>query len=166
MAFADDLVIFGKDEACLQNQINIIMNGLKECGLNINHDKCATINLIIHSNYINKLLIQYLNKHNSITILEPYIRTTNGLRKPDILTYKINTDTAYIIDTQISTDPIDIDANYVQKTSYYNTPDITAYAKRVTNRTKVVFSSSCWNWRSVPSTLSANDLLTIGLTKK
>ena len=84
-------------------------------------------------NYINKLLIQYLNKHNYITILESYIRTTNGLRKPDILTYKINSDTAYIIDTQISTDTIDIDANYIQKTSYYNTPDITDYAKRVTN---------------------------------
>ena len=40
MAFADDLVIFGKDEACLQNQIHIIMSGLKECGLNINHGKC------------------------------------------------------------------------------------------------------------------------------
>ena len=61
---------------------------------------------------------------------------------------------------------LDIDADYIQKTSYYNTPDISAYAKRVTNRTKVVFSSSCKNWRGVPSTLSANDLLAIGLTKK
>ena len=117
-------------------------------------------------NYINNLLIQYLNKHNYITILESYIRTTNVLRKPDILTYKINSDTANIIDTQISTDTIDIDANYIHKTSYYKTPDITAYAKRVTNRTKVVFSSSCWKLRFVPSTLSANDLLAIGLTKK
>ena len=61
---------------------------------------------------------------------------------------------------------LDIDANYIQKTSYYNTPDISAYAKRVTNRTKFVFNSSCRNWRGVPSTLSANDLLAIGLTKK
>ena len=61
---------------------------------------------------------------------------------------------------------LDIDADYIQKTSYYNTPDISAYAKRVTNRTKVVFSSSCKNWRGVPSTHSANDLLAIGLTKK
>ena len=107
-----------------------------------------------------------MNKHNYIAILEPYICTTTGLRKPDIITYKINSDTAYIIDIQISTDTIDIDANYIQKKSYYNTPDITAYAKRVTNRTKVVFSSSWWNWRGVTSTLSANDLLAIGLTKK
>ena len=47
MAFAADLIIFGKDEACLQNQINIIKSGLKECGQNIDHGKCATINLII-----------------------------------------------------------------------------------------------------------------------
>ena len=107
-----------------------------------------------------------MNKHNSILILEPYIRTTNALRKSDILTYKINADTTYIIDTHVSTDTIDIGANYIQKTSYYNTPDITNYAKRVTNRTKVVFSSSYWNRRGVLSTLSANDLLAIGLTKK
>ena len=48
----------------------------------------------------------------------------------------------------------------------YNTPDITAYAKRVTNRANVVFSLSCRNWRVVTSTLSAKDLLAIGLTKK
>ena len=39
MAFAADLIIFGKDEACLQNQITIIKSGLKECGLNIDHGK-------------------------------------------------------------------------------------------------------------------------------
>ena len=42
MAFADDLVYLIK--ACLQNQINRIMSGLKECGLNIIHGKCDTIN--------------------------------------------------------------------------------------------------------------------------
>ena len=47
LAFAD-LVLFGKDEASIQNKINIIMSGLKECGLNINHGKSATMNLIIH----------------------------------------------------------------------------------------------------------------------
>ena len=48
LAFADDLVLFGKDEASIQNKINIIMSGLKECGQNINHGKSATMNLIIH----------------------------------------------------------------------------------------------------------------------
>ena len=107
-----------------------------------------------------------MNKYNYIKILEPYIRSTNGLRKPDILTYKINSETAYIIGIQISTETIDIDANYIQKTSYYNTPDLTDYAKHVTNWTKIVFSSLFWNWQGVRSILSANDLLAIGLTKK
>ena len=53
---------------------------------------------------MNNLLIQQLNKHKYITIIEPYIRTTNSLRKPDILTYKVNSDTVYIIDTQKSID--------------------------------------------------------------
>ena len=154
----------------LDTNTNCLMKGCNYKYDYLNHilQTCNyNYNSIIHRhNYINKLIIQFLNKHNYITILEPYIRTTNGLRKPDILTYKINSDSAYIIDTQISTDTIDIDANYTQKTSYYNTPDISAYAKCVTNRTKIVFISSCRNWRGVSSTLSVNDFLTIGLTKK
>ena len=59
IAFADDLVIFGKDEACLQNQINVIMSGLKECGLNINLGKYATMNIIIHPK--KKIWISQLN---------------------------------------------------------------------------------------------------------
>ena len=56
-----------------------------------------------------------MKKHNYITILEPYICTTNGLRKPDILTYKIISDTVSIIDIHVFL-------------SYYNTPDITDYS--------------------------------------
>ena len=43
MAFADGLVIFGKDEKCHQKQSNIIMSEFKECGLNINNGKYATM---------------------------------------------------------------------------------------------------------------------------
>ena len=59
-----------------------------------------------------------------------------------MLTYKLNSDTANVIDTQISTETTVIEANCIQKTSYYNTPDIIAYAKRKINPTKVMFSSS------------------------
>ena len=106
-----------------------------------------------------------MNKHNYITIPEPYIRTTNGLRKPDILTYKINSDSAYIIDTQISTDTRHWCKLHTENI-LLQYPRYKCLCKRVTNRTKVVFSSSCRNWRGVSSTLSANDLLAIGLTKK
>ena len=47
MAFADDLVIFGKDRDSLQDQLNIVMKDLRDCGLNINESKCAALNLII-----------------------------------------------------------------------------------------------------------------------
>ena len=61
MGFADELVIIGKYEACFQNQINIIMSGLKECGLNINLGKCATMNLIIH---LQKNVDLFTSTHN------------------------------------------------------------------------------------------------------
>ena len=38
-----------------------------------------------------------LNKHNYITILEPHTQTRNGLRKPDLISFK--NDTTYIIDS-------------------------------------------------------------------
>ena len=110
-----------------------IMRGCRYAYDNLNHilQTCNyNYNSRIHRhNYLNNLLIQQLNKHKYITIIEPYIRTTNGLRKPDILTYKVDSDTAYIIDTQISTDTTDTNNNYKQKTDYKNTPDIIIYAK-------------------------------------
>ena len=101
------------------DNLNII---LQTCNYNYN-------SRIHRHNYLNNLLIQQLNKHKYITIIEPYIRTTNGLRKPDLLTYKVDSDTAYIIDTQISTDTIDSNNNYKQKNDYCNTPYIIIYSK-------------------------------------
>ena len=75
-------------------------------------------NIIHRHTYVNNLLITLLNKYKFTTILEPYIRTQLGLRKPDLLAYRNYI--VYIIDTQISTDTIDTDTNYRHKTDYYN----------------------------------------------
>ena len=48
------------------------------------------------------------------------------------MTYKVDSDTAYIINTQISTDTTDTNNNYKQKTDYLSTPDIIIYAKQMT----------------------------------
>ena len=45
-------------------------------------------NIIHRHNYVNDLLITLLNKYKFTTILEPYIRTQLGLRKPDLLAYR------------------------------------------------------------------------------
>ena len=66
-------------------------------------------NRIHRHNYVKNLLILLLNKQNYITILEPHIQIHNGLRKPDIITYK--NATAYIIETQISISTIDTETN-------------------------------------------------------
>ena len=130
---------------------------MQTCSYNYN-------NRIHRHNYVNSLLMSILNKHNYITILEPHIQTRNGLRKPDLIIYK--NDTAYIIDTQISIDTINTDINYTKKTNYYNTTDIIAYAKQITGANRIVFSASCWNWRGIPSALTTQDLLNLGLNKR
>ena len=56
-------------------------------------------NIIYRHNYVNNMLMTLLNKHKYRTITEPNIRTTEGLRKPDLQVYR--NDTFYIIDTQI-----------------------------------------------------------------
>ena len=43
MAFADDLVLFAKDDYSLQAQVDHVLYRLKECGLDINLEKkCNT----------------------------------------------------------------------------------------------------------------------------
>ena len=132
-------------------------NIMQTCKYNYN-------NRIHRHNYVNNLLILLLNKQNYITILEPHIKTRNGLRKPDIITYKI--DTAYIIDTTLSIDTIDTDTNYIQKTNYYNKKYIIAYIKQITGAKYIFVSASCRNWRGIPSALTTIDLLQLGLSKR
>ena len=48
MAFADDLVLFAKDEISLQAQVDYVLHRLKECGLDINPAKSATLIIIIN----------------------------------------------------------------------------------------------------------------------
>ena len=58
-----------------------------------------------------------------------YVNLIQDYMKPDILTYKPSYDTAYIIDTQISTDNNNTNIHYLHKTNYYNNLDIIAYAR-------------------------------------
>ena len=48
MAFADDLVLFAKDDVMMQDQFDHVLFRLAQCGLNVNKSKCATLNIIIN----------------------------------------------------------------------------------------------------------------------
>ena len=48
MAFADDLVLFAKDDSSLQAQLYHVLYRLIECGLDINPEKSANLNIIIN----------------------------------------------------------------------------------------------------------------------
>ena len=46
MTFADDLVLFAKDDVLMQ--VDHVLFRLTQCGLNINKSKCANLNIIIN----------------------------------------------------------------------------------------------------------------------
>ena len=48
MEFADDLVLFAKDDVMIQYQVDHVLFRLTQCGLNVNKSKCATLNTIIN----------------------------------------------------------------------------------------------------------------------
>ena len=48
IAFADDLVLFAKDDAMMQYQVDHVLFRLTQCGLNVKNSKCATLNIIIN----------------------------------------------------------------------------------------------------------------------
>ena len=48
MAFADDLILFSKDDVMMQDQVDHVLFRLTQCGLNVNKSKCATLNTIIN----------------------------------------------------------------------------------------------------------------------
>ena len=48
MAFADDVVLFAKDDVMMQYQVDHVLFRLAQCGLNVNKSKCATLNIIIN----------------------------------------------------------------------------------------------------------------------
>ena len=48
MAFADDLVLFAKDDVMMQDQVDHVLFRLIQYGLNVNKSKCVTLNIIIN----------------------------------------------------------------------------------------------------------------------
>ena len=48
IAFADDLVLFAKDDVMMQDQVDHVLFRLTQCGLNVKKSKCATLNIIIN----------------------------------------------------------------------------------------------------------------------
>ena len=62
MAFADDLVLFAKDDVMMQYQVDHVLFRLAQCGLNVKKSKCATLNIIINPNngYVTHIVLYLL----------------------------------------------------------------------------------------------------------
>lgn len=92
---------------------------------------------------------------------EPEIRTTLGLRKPDIVA-KLG-QTVLVIDAQVVNDQMDLDTAHRMKSSIYE--NIEANIKQMFNVTAVRFTSVTLSWRGVWSEASARDLLSLGVLR-
>lgn len=99
---------------------------------------------------------------NTVVFKEPSIRTTAGLRKPDIVTY--DQERAAVLNVQITTDSaaFTLEAARRLKVDYYLTPDVVTWVWEVSGH-EPVFSSVTINWRETMATGSYNMLKDRGL---
>ncbi|CAG0890457.1 unnamed protein product [Darwinula stevensoni] len=110
-----------------------------------------------------KLVNEKLRNLNFTTLTEKKIKTTAGLRKPDIII--VNSIESWVIDAQVVNgydDPEDL--HHLKK--QYNNPDIIKWIKDKTGCQSVKFTTITYNWRGIMSKTSANDLIDLGITKK
>ena len=61
MAFADDILLFAKDDYSHQAQVDYVLYRLKECGLDINPEKSASLNSIINPKKKQWICNPYIN---------------------------------------------------------------------------------------------------------
>ena len=95
--------------------------------------------------------------------VELRVPTSLGLRKPDLLVYKVGQE-AWVVDATVVSDRfIDLDVPHRDKMAYYNLPEIIAVAESYAE-VSPSFSSITLNWRGIYSPGSASDLRLLGLT--
>ena len=100
------------------------------------------------------------------TIAEPKVKTTLGLRKPDLVAWSEKRAKCIVLDTTIITDNPDTpDGPHWEKVEKYGSiPEIQAFAQQVSGLTHVEYSSVTINWRGLFSPKSAEDLRSYGLS--
>lgn len=96
---------------------------------------------------------------------EPSIRTTAGLRRPDIIVY--NGQRSTVMDVQITSDSTNstLAAAHELKTNYYNNEEISRHTRDATGHPPS-YSSITISWRGVMAQASYNTLKTWGLTNE
>lgn len=93
---------------------------------------------------------------------ERHIRTSAGLRKPDLVAWKENE--IVVVDVQVVGCGRPLDQEHHRKAQKYNTPEMVTILQ-AGSRTPVTFTSATVSFRGIWSGDSAADLLDLGLSK-
>lgn len=98
-------------------------------------------------------------------IVEPHLKTAEGLRKPDLVT--VRGKKAITIDVQIIGDTRNPFLAHEEKISYYrHNPEVSRGVMCLTSCKEVQFSTLTINWRGVWSGGSVKELLDLGVIKR
>ncbi|MPC38975.1 Retrovirus-related Pol polyprotein from type-2 retrotransposable element R2DM [Portunus trituberculatus] len=116
-------------------------------------------------NHMLQLLVKQLSKRNYTILKEPNIRTTAGMRKPDVVVFDRHQ--SVVLDVQIVSDNSIRDAlvhAHGLKKSYYDVGEIRSWVREKT-RLNLVYTTLTINWRGIMATPSYMALKSLGLTK-
>jgi hypothetical protein len=106
--------------------------------------KTSGLRILRHNNIV-KLVAEKLKEKQWEVSIEPQIRTSFGLRKPDLVLHKNNL--AVILDVQIVSDSKELKESHELKVSHYNVQEIVGWVKGNTGADNVLVSSITVNWR-------------------
>lgn len=113
-------------------------------------------------------LVKYLDRNlrnkGYMTLVEGQFRTTDGIRKPDIVASKGNE--IYVLDAQVVTDGRDLSSMHRCKVGKYNTLGMVRSLTDRFNATQVHFGAITLTWRGIWCRESVSDLLRWGFIER
>lgn len=95
---------------------------------------------------------------------EHQIETEQGIRKPDLITWKNNK--VLLVDVQVVTDSFDLSTAHRAKVVKYSTPEVLRHMETTSQASEVKVSSLTLNWRGIMCKDSVEDLLEFGVITK
>ena len=107
------------------------------------------------------LVRKQLEKKGHTTLAEPIIKTTKGVRKPDLVATKDGV--SWVIDGMVTSDVADLDAQVDAKANYYDDPEVTAGIKALTESHDVRYSGVILNWRGALAPKTTKMLWDLGV---
>uniref|UniRef100_A0A1A9VZG3 Reverse transcriptase domain-containing protein n=1 Tax=Glossina brevipalpis TaxID=37001 RepID=A0A1A9VZG3_9MUSC len=115
-------------------------------------------------NSVAKYVTKKLKEKGYTVLEEKHLKTSEGLRKPDILALKNNE--AIILDAQVVSDSTSLDIAHRRKKAYYNTVGVKNQINTELQHNVTTVSTIILSWRGIWSKESINDLIKLKILNK